>query len=178
MVVRFDDITIATYDKNVVEITDFLLSKGIEVWYGICPNYFSTAEKGFAFPRILSAMSDHRVFYKCDHCGIPLVSQWIKKISHGLVHVDHRLLDWQAQELSIVLSCSLIKTNYFCPPFNKYNQDTVDICKKNGIELIRFEDGWRCIDYTKYTHGYKLWYLHAYKHTAASISRWAETEEA
>ena len=81
--------------------------------------------------------------------------------SHGLIHVDHRLMTKEAQELSILTSASLVKANVFIPPFNKWNKDTESICDEHGIELIKFEDGWLCMEYNSYDDNHDKWYLHA-----------------
>lgn len=117
------------------------------------------------FPKILNAFSDFRVFYKVNKLGMPsLYKTQAKFASHGLVHVDHRLLTKQCQELSILTSCSIVKTNIFIPPFNKWNNETENICKENDIELIKFENGWKhfnhnsCLSEKTYfhTHDFKI----------------------
>jgi hypothetical protein len=107
------------------------------------------------FPKILNAYSDHRLFYQVQKLGIPgyveelARDNRVKIASHGLLHVDHRLMDKSAQEVSILTSCSLARSKVFIPPFNKWNEQTEEICAEAGIELIKFEDGWRHLGYNK-----------------------------
>ena len=118
------------------------------------------------FPSILNAYSDHRVFYQVEKIGIP---NWIYEIaqkynarlaSHGLIHVDHRLLDYSAQEMSIITSTSLIGSKIFVPPFNKYNNETSEICSENNIELIKWEDGWKHLSYQDFSNDGSRYYMH------------------
>jgi hypothetical protein len=127
------------------------------------------------FPQILSAYSDHTVFFAADKCcalkreDFP---QYVSVASHGLVHVDHRLLSYDAQELSIVSSCALTGSHTFVPPFNKWNNHTEDVCNKHNIDLIKFEDGWRCIEYEPFALGQQLWYIHANNMSLEAVSAW------
>jgi hypothetical protein len=124
------------------------------------------------FPKILNAHSDHRKFYQVDTCGIPQIPDWIIRAGHGLVHVDHRLLTKEAQELSIIASCSLAKASIFVPPFNKWNNDTSDICREQKIQLVKFEDGWLCCEYNEYNPMHHLWYIHAREFTVEKFKKW------
>jgi hypothetical protein len=88
------------------------------------------------------------------------------------VHVDHRLLHKCAQELSILVSCSLAKSSIFIPPFNKWNKDTEEVCKENHIELIKFEDGWLSMEHNEYKEDQQLWYLHARDFNFDKVKDW------
>ena len=130
-----------------------------------------------AFPRILSAMSDHRLFYGVQIANqrpyMPVDTTGIVFVSHGLVHVDHRLLGREAQELSIVASCSLVGTRIFCPPFNKHNHDTASVCAEHGVELIRFEDGWRHVRFNAFDpKNCQKYYCHTHDMDAAWLKEW------
>lgn len=113
------------------------------------------------FPKIWNAFSDHRKFYGVDRVGMPNIPVDSVIASHGLVHVDHRLLTKEAQEMSILTSCSILKSKIFIPPFNKWNIWTEHICKLNNIELIKFEDGWKHLKYENFSHDRK-WYFHTH----------------
>lgn len=127
------------------------------------------------FPSILNAHSDHRVFYKIEKIGIP---DWLDGLSekyncllasHGLIHVDHRLLPFDAQEMSIVTSLSLIKSNIFVPPFNKYNKDTERVCEENEIDLIKWEDGWNHLGYQPFSNDGKNYYVHLHDYPGEKL---------
>jgi hypothetical protein len=161
-------------------MTDFLFEKfpDCKVLWGISPLVHdmskneSKVTKQRVFPKINNAHSDYKIFYKVDIAGIPELHQKATIASHGLVHVDHRLLTKEAQELSILTSSNLVKAKVFIPPFNKWNKFTEEICGENGIELIKFEDGWLCMEYNEYNDGQKLWYLHAREFDLETFKKW------
>jgi D-lyxose ketol-isomerase len=74
--------------------------------------------------------------------------------------------------MSILVSSSLAKANVFIPPFNKWNADTESICNEHGIELIKFEDGWLCMEYNKFNPFHKKWYLHAREFNLDQFIKW------
>ena len=153
------------------------------------------AEQGRIFPRILNAHSDHRVFFRVDRAGLPYVSQEVQEayfpdieiiydylinasditpVSHGLLHVDHRLLDRGQQEMSILISCSLAKSKIFVPPFNKWNAATEEICREHGIELVKWEDGWKHAGHNGFDPAHDRYYLHEHDTTAEQIGAWID----
>jgi hypothetical protein len=162
IIFRIDDISVNTSEARLRAQIEILLQTypDSSVLLGVSPLVFNMDDaKGVAaeriFPKILNAYSDHRLYYKTEKLGIPdyvmqlCENQRIMKASHGLLHVDHRLMDRGAQELSILTSCALVGSNIFIPPFNKWNTDTEAICSEADIELIKFEDGWRHLGYNK-----------------------------
>lgn len=179
---RFDDVCINADMKLINDMTDYLFDKfiGCQVIWGVSPlvndmsNEKSDISKQRIFPKINNAHSDYRIFYKVDIAGIPKLHYRATMASHGLVHVDHRLLSKEAQELSILTSASLVSAKIFIPPFNKWNKDTVDICNENDIELIKFEDGWLCMEYNEYNDTQDKWYLHAREFTIDKFKNWFE----
>lgn len=154
------------------------------------------AERGRIFPKILNAHSDHRVFFRVDRAGIPDITtecnqamffaedpekyplfhkiDGITYASHGLLHVDHRLLDRGQQEMSILISCSLAKSKVFVPPFNKWNRDTEEICREHGIELVKWEDGWRHAGHNGFDPSHDRYYLHEHDTDATRIGAWID----
>lgn len=127
------------------------------------------------FPSILNAHSDHKVFYKIERIGIP---NWLASVteefdcllaSHGLIHVDHRLLPIGAQEMSIVTSLSLIKAQVFVPPFNKYNKDTELVCSENNVDLIKWEDGWHHLGYQAFSDDGRNYYVHLHDYPGEKL---------
>ena len=60
---------------------------------------------------------------------------------HGLYHIDHRKLSLSQQRRHLSKAKSILETlfgevNYFVPPFNKSNDDTVKICDELGLTII------------------------------------------
>jgi hypothetical protein len=183
MIFRFDDISINTDMTLVQEMTDYLFElfpRQCQVIYGVSPlvHRMQTGDKvknQRIFPEILNAMSDYRNFYKVDFAGVPEMDKRAKKAGHGLIHVDHRLLTKEVQELSIVASCSLVGASYFIPPFNKWNVDTEAICDEHGIELIKFESGWLSMEHNQFD-GRRLWYLHSREWTFQKFRLWFQRD--
>lgn len=175
--VRFDDVCSNCDMVSLNTMAQFANSLGMNVIYCISPlvhkmNDAVGKDQQRIYPKILNAYSDYRAFYNVDIASVPVVPDFVTKASHGLVHVDHRLLKKSAQEISILVSCSLSKSNIFVPPFNKWNEDTETICKENDIELIKFENGWKCIEYNKFDSDHKLWYVHHREMSVQSFENW------
>ena len=176
---RFDDICINADMSKANYMAKLLREKfpTCEILFCISPLVHDmsdttgvTSER--IFPKILNAHSDFREFYKTDLCGLPEIIPEVSRASHGLVHVDHRLLIKEAQELSILSSCSLSKSKIFVPPFNKWNKYTDEICEEHGIELVKFEDGWLCMEYNNFDVNHDLWYVHSREFTVESFKKW------
>lgn len=91
--------------------------------------------------------------------------------SHGLFHVDHTKISKDAQEMSILSSCHLLKTKKFVPPFNRWNKETLLICSENNIQLVRIEEGWKSLDFQPYDNSTNLWYFHSWKFTVKDFER-------
>lgn len=170
---RFDDVCINSDLEHIYKITDLILEKypDADIIYAISPLVHNECGQR-VFPKVMNALSDFRKFYMPDECGIPGLRSDVIRATHGLIHVDHRLLSREAQEMSIMVSASLTKSVVFVPPFNKWNKDTQEICNENRIELIRFEDGWRCMEYEPYNKYTSKWYLHAHEMTIKQVEEW------
>jgi len=175
---RIDDISINVDNSKLAKLLDVIRKQypDLLVVLAISPIVFDLKEHKSEhperiFPKILNALSDYREFYKAQLVGIP---QWLKEIAetydckiatHGLVHVDHRLLGRSAQELSIILSASLCNTNVFVPPFNKFNSKTLDICSENSIDIAIWENGWKHLGYNKFKDDLSKYYMHIHDFT-------------
>lgn len=177
---RFDDVCINA-DMNLInEMTNHFFYKfpNCVVLWGVSPLLHDMSEEKNEidqqriFPKILNAYSDYRNFYKVDIAGLPNFHPKVTLAAHGLVHVDHRLLPKPAQEMSILISASLVKSKIFIPPFNKWNKDTEEICKEHGIELIKFEDGWLSMEHNNFIDNHDKWYLHAREMGINKFKKW------
>jgi len=177
---RFDDVT-ARSDMELTNAIATICRKKFpdcRIIYCISPlicdmsGESDPVTKQRIFPKIWNAYSDYRKFFNVDIAEMPVVPPWVEIASHSLIHVDHRLLSKEAQEMSILVSASLCKSKIFVPPFNKWNKDTDDICQRNGITLIHFESGWRCAEYEPFDKTRELWYLHAREFTIKSFTEW------
>jgi hypothetical protein len=186
-VLRIDDISINTDRDELRNILKLISDKypKMEILLAVSALVFNmnklssgndSQSNQRVFPKILNAFSDHRVFYKVEEIGIP---DWLpsfsaefncKIASHGLIHVDHRLLDASAQELSILTSASILDTNIFVPPFNKYNPATELICSDNQIKLVKWEDGWIHLAYNGFTDAENKYYLHLHDFNSEQLA--------
>jgi hypothetical protein len=177
---RFDDVCINADMVLINDMTNFLFDRfpTCVVLWGVSPLVHDMSEekneitRQRIFPKILNAHSDYRKYYDVDLAGVPNLNTKATLAAHGLVHVDHRLLPKPAQEMSILISASLVKSKIFIPPFNKWNKDTDEICKEHGIELIKFEDGWLSMEHNKFNESHDKWYLHAREFTFDNFKNW------
>lgn len=170
---RFDDICINSDMDKAHDMANILHLRfpGCKVIFAVSPLVHRSIDER-VFPKEYTAMSDYRNFYKPDALGLPKIEEWITIASHGLIHADHRLLDYNAQEMSILTSCSLTNSKIFVPPFNKWNKNTDKICNEHGIELVKFESGWLSMEHNNFIQGHQLWYLHHRAFTIESLKAW------
>lgn len=99
-------------------------------------------------------------FYKVKH----VINSWFGKVaSHGLLHSDHSVLSKDAQEMSILTSCSYLDTDIFIPPFNRFNEDTISVCKENNIQLIGYNEKWLSLEHNNFNDQHDKWYFHSWR---------------
>jgi hypothetical protein len=103
-------------------------------------------------------------FYDVDQCVGNLTITNVA--AHGLFHVDHTKITRDAQEMSILASCNYLETRTFVPPFNRWNEDTQDICKENNISLVGPGEKWLSLEFNDFDPNHKLWYFHSWRYTA------------
>jgi len=170
---RFDDVCINANMELVNEITDYLFQRfyDCEVIWAVSPLVHDLQNER-VYPEVYNAYSDHRKFFEVTKMGIPPIREDVTRASHGLIHVDHRLMGYEAQEMSILISCSLVHATKFVPPFNKWNKITDEVCQEHFIGLVKFEQGWKCMEYNTYQKDQALWYLHARCWTMDKIVEW------
>lgn len=174
---RIDDISTNTNLYKLEKIIDRIIefygdNQPIRVILGVsCMTHnmddCNVPEKERLFPKILNAHSDFRVFYNVDHIGIPDLNHilfhpkyitqknlTIEVASHGLMHIDHRLLSYDLQEFNILCSVSLIRHKFpdhfvkkFIMPFNKFDEHTKTICKEHNIEILAWDYSWQHMSY-------------------------------
>jgi hypothetical protein len=167
---RFDDICINADMELAHVMASHLLQHG-DVWFCVSPLVHKDCGER-VYPRDFNAMSDHRIFFGPDRCGMPPVPDGVVVASHGLFHCDHRLLSYGQQEMSILAASALCNAAVFVPPFNKYNADTKRICAEHGLSLAKWEDGWRSMEYHSYDPCHNLWYLHSRRWSLERLRAW------
>lgn len=183
MLIRFDDISDNT---DFAKLHDMMLAvfaiPNARVLLCLSPFCSSDATDGWVFPRRLMALSEVSEFFKMNtmshealsFCKVQSSNSRVLLAGHGAVHVDHRLLCKQAQEISICLSSCVVGALTFVPPFNKWNSDTEEVCKKHGIRLVKFEDGWRHVLYNTKDSTFSDYYLHVCDMSLDQFKRWLE----
>jgi hypothetical protein len=176
MLFRFDDVC-ANTDMEKLNAMAELVGKISDVQYSVSMlstdmSAYSDKHREFTFLPIWKAYSDHRRFYGVDMFGIPDMPSGVILSSHGLIHVDHRQMHREAQELSILVSCSILRSDVFVPPFNKWNHDTESVCKENDIHLQKFEDGWLGAEHNQFNISHQLWYTHSFNWTVERFKEW------
>ena len=166
MIIRFDSVSGNTDFTLLYEKIDFLRSKmNCGVYLSYSPLYHNAAEGGRTYRQILDDLSDYKNFFNVNTCKLHRPKrEGIEIVSHGLIYVDHRLLTYAQQELSILTTRYLVNSKKFVPPFNKYNEDTEKICNKYLISLIKTEDLWSNFDREKFTSQKLQWFTQSYKH--------------
>jgi hypothetical protein len=178
---RIDDVSVNTDEEKLRKMVAFLrttdrITARVEITFAVSPLVFNMSgydglEQERVFPRILHVEADYRKFYEADRMGIPSVVQDRRDLqvliaSHGMIHVDHRLMSKRAQELSILTSCSILGTTHFVPPFHKWNKKTARVCHQHKIVLTRFEDeNAQHLAYKKFDGGQSDWYFHTHDFT-------------
>ena len=175
---RFDDISLNTDIGKLEKMIAFLRSTfsadTLNIMLAVSPAVHRMCDcervldRERNFPAILHTESDYRVFYKVERVGVPPILEKYRHDSdillagHGMIHADHRLLPRRAQELSIVMSCSLIPCKIFIPPFHKWNAKTEAICREHDIELLKYDRTWRHLVYHKFDRRNPNWYVHTH----------------
>lgn len=175
MIFRIDDICGNT---NILKLKILieLIPKEYEVMLVFSPLYLEDPLSERVFPQIYKAYSDHRIFYKINKsiCPIQYKDFSVIKASHGLIHVDHRLLGYEGQEMSILTASNIIGSDIFVPPFHKWNNDTETICKEHNIKLIKFEDGWKHAKYNLFNSKHDKWYMHTFDFSIEEFKKWVK----
>lgn len=178
-VFRIDDVSINTDAKKLEQMIMWLQDKfdGCRIILAVSPavSDMSACEQELNRERVFSAMlhveNDFRVFYKMEKVGVPSYLDDFKRnysvelAAHGMVHVDHRLLKKSAQELSIVMSCALVRSRWFVPPFHKWDDRTETICAVNGIQILKTDRNCRHLGLQAFDPRFEWHYFHTHDFT-------------
>lgn len=186
-VFRFDDYCGNTDSYDIRELMSVILKKVPKAKFliGVCPLYVDRDDER-AFPPEWAPRSNPYDYYNVDSAfwnsdEIDVLTNGFDDgdaefpviiASHGLVHCDHTRLTEDELRMSIVLSCKLLKTNVFIPPYNKWDARIVRVCRENKINLIKYEDGWKHVKYNEYDKKHCFWYVHPYEVNAQFFEWW------
>lgn len=171
MIIRIDDVSANTDRTELAKIIGNLqICRKVEkIIVGV--NLFAKeCVDGSVYPSPPFKDKPVDFFYQVDRILNPSAISslgYVSIASHGLIHLDHSKADKNLQEMSILVSCKILKSKIFIPPFNRYNEDTLAICDKNDIKILIPEDGWKNIDYEAFDpcfdKHHKLWYFHPWR---------------
>ena len=174
MIFRFNGISGNTDFDKLFRMTDFLKSKfKCEIWYCISIFYYDSIEET-VYPNNFQHLADHKIFLEPTDVYIPNKRSDVRFVSHGLYYVDHRLLSYDAQELSILTASKILQTPVFVPPYHKWNGVTQEICAKNSIFLVRYEDGWKEAEKKPFTNGNTNWFISSQCWKLNAFKEWIE----
>jgi len=182
MIFRFDDISANTDFNKLGLMIDFIKPKISQLYLGIsnlCHTIVEeTDNKERVFPSFFKTACSEKNYYTVnkmllsEKLALWRYAEKIIFVSHGLVHIDHTLLTREQQEMSILVSKSLIPSNFFIPPFNKFNQDTISICKENNIVLLGLNEVWKNADFNKFDPEVEYWYCHSWRWKIEDFAQW------
>lgn len=169
IIIRNDDVNPNTDYKELMEMYDIILKAvpNAEIWtvWSVINRKLATSN---LYPDgdlpIKEKPLDY--FYRtANQMGLPLEGGRYGKIcSHGMLHICHKDMPIELQEMSIVTSCFLLRTKVFVPPFSESDKNTEIVCNKFGIELVKREE-WMPLDYKDFDPSHKKWYFHSWRYT-------------
>lgn len=166
-VFRNDDVNANTNMAQLAELYAVLreFDPSAEIWS--CVTVLSkTSQLGSVYPSLPLKLKPFHYFLEVDDALVPHDLNLLSRVvSHGLWHLDHSKIEPQLQEASIVSSCRLLKTDIFVPPFNNWNGYTEMVCERHGIQLVKYEEGWKSFEHNEYDPSHDLWYFHSWKWT-------------
>lgn len=165
---RLDDINPNTDFIDLKKQIQIIRDNGFELVAGI--NLFGKTAEGTVYPDMPLCGHENSYFMDVDNfiSVDDLYNCDIKQdeiVSHGMIHADHSKLSKDAQEMSILVSCSMLGTKRFIPPFNRYNDTTLEILKKYDIELVNNDKElkWHSLENLQYDSSHEKWYYHPWR---------------
>lgn len=167
VIIRCDDVSPNTNMNELNRMYLAALEAGCEFW-SVVSIFGKHTDDGSVYPDAPFKDRAREFFYDVDRLT-PRLFYPGRVVSHGLLHVDHSQLQFDAQEMSIVTSCNYLGADTFVPPFNRYNDATAAVCRMNKINLVRYEEGWRCLDREDFDPTHKLWYFHPWRFNSESF---------
>lgn len=173
LVLRDDDINPSSNYANIIRTYNVIKSIYKDSTIIPCVTLFSRYNKnGSVYEEVPFKNQPTNWFYNVDK--FMLEYEYVAKeniASHGLFHVNHAKLSKDAQSMSILGSCHFLKTNMFCAPFNAFNQDTIDICVDNSINLINKTYPWKSLEHEEFNPNHKYWYFHSWRFSSQDVKR-------
>lgn len=176
MIIRVDDVSPNTDIHDLNHACHYLKNElNAEIWY--CVNMFSKKTPGSVYPHL--PMRGRGLNYFCDVDKVfedRNFPDFVKVVSHGLIHAEHGELDKQTQYLSIMTSCNFLNTKIFVPPFMSYDSNTKEICDMNNVQLIDGKE-WHSMEMEKLNTSHKLWYFHHWRMDFKKVKDWVDASK-
>lgn len=177
MIFRFDDISANTDFDDFSEQLDILRER-FDAKFIVGINILAKSnDGGSVYPNPPFKDREKDFFYGVDRmislAKIQSLNLDEEEIcSHGLFHIDHSKLSIDAQEISILGSCNLLGAKKFIPPFNRFNEETKEICRTHGIDFINSGDGieWKSLESELFNPSHEYWYYHPFRISASDLS--------
>lgn len=164
LIIRNDDVSPSTDLERLSEMYDRIknMFPGVKIISGVTL-FGLHNNKEAVYPDLPLKDKNNKYLYKTNRV-LSRYSHIPGEIaSHGMFHVKHSELYKDAQEMSIVGSCHFLNTDKFIAPFNDYNQDTIDVCVENKIELITKNYNWKSMEHNKFDIRHEYWYFHSWR---------------
>lgn len=177
MIIRMDDVSANTDSTKLDDLCSTIMNfiPDAHIWLGV--TFFCKFDpKGAVYPQLPLKGKPLDFFFDVDRTahGREL---WHKVVSHGLWHLDHAKISSDLQEASILTSCNLLRADTFVPPFNSYNEETEQICRRHGIRLIRSEiEGFKSFEWNQFDKMHERWYLHPWRWDSGSMREYLSKE--
>lgn len=169
LIIRNDDVNFNTSPSKLGEIYGAIhaILPDAEIWSAVTV-FSGKNKKGSVYADVPFKDKDVNWFYKNTDCVMGNYRHPLFKIaSHGLFHIDHSKVSRETQEMSILGSCAYLGTKIFVPPFNRYNQDTIDICFDNDITCQIL--GWWSMEHNPFDIEHRMWYMHSWQWSAIKL---------
>lgn len=171
---RIDDVSSNTDMIDLNKQIELLSLISDKIYLGV--NILSRrSDNGSVYPDLPLRGHDRIYFYSVNQIlslGSIKNNPKIELVSHGLIHGVHSQYSRDANEMSILTSCSLLKTNKFIPPFNEVNEETKSVCLANGIEIIgnNHDRIWKSLESEPFDSRHKFWYYHPWRLNSNDIA--------
>lgn len=170
--IRIDDVSPNTDFKDLKAQIDVIREKGFGVLAGVTM-FAKEASNGAIYPELPLRNHPKSYFINVDKFiqmddvfGTGIKQEEIA--SHGLIHTDHAKLSEDAQDISIGMSCKLLKTNRFISPFNSTNSMTSVVLNRHEVSLVN-DSEWKSLESSSFDPSHPKWYYHPWRLNAAEL---------
>ena len=170
-IIRNDDVNPSSNFEHIKKMYSIILNKCPQAEIYSCINIFGQKNSKGTVYLPTKIQIDYRDYFTIDSIFDFTQLPNLQNIaSHGLFHMNHRIVTYDTQKFSIISSCNLLKTKIFFPPFWEWNEKTEKICTLNGIKLWVNED-WINIDRAVIDDNHDFYCFHSWKFTPESFAR-------